>query len=241
MKERDRLAALGQMSAGLAHEIRNPLGAIKAAAQYVEEIAEEENEDTEYLSVIVEEVDRLNRVVNDFLAYARPSNGAPAQLDVNEILKRTLQVFETGREDKTDLIIDYADNLPGVLIDGERLHQVFLNLIINAVQAMKDQDNPMLEISTRFRKLRRVQRSSASTEFATFVEIRFADNGPGIDLEILQNVFIPFFTTKSQGSGLGLSICQRIIRNAGGEIELRSQKGEGTIFTVVLPAAENDQ
>ena len=109
MKERDRLAALGQMSAGLAHEIRNPLGAIKAAAQIIEEMAEDGNSgpgDQEFLSVIVEEVDRLNRVVSDFLAYARPSSGLPTEVDSNEILRRTLQVFETGRGDEVDLVVE---------------------------------------------------------------------------------------------------------------------------------------
>ncbi|MBN2341004.1 MAG: hypothetical protein JXX29_06025 [Deltaproteobacteria bacterium] len=239
MKERDRLAALGEMSAGLAHEIRNPLGAIKAAAQFIEEVIAEddENEDSEYLGIIVEEVNRLNRVVNDFLSYARPSSGIPAKLNVNDILQRTLQVVEAGRRSHLEIVTEYGIDLPGVFIDGERLHQVFLNLIINAEQAMIDQDNAHLEIVTKLRKLRRMQRGLSGADYANFVEVRFADNGPGIEPGVLQNIFIPFFTTKSKGSGLGLSVCQRLIRDAGGEIEVRSQLGSGSIFTVVLPVA----
>ncbi|MBN2526381.1 MAG: hypothetical protein JXR76_08305 [Deltaproteobacteria bacterium] len=244
MKERDRLAALGEMSAGLAHEIRNPLGAIKAAAQFIEEvIAEEddENEDSEYLGIIVEEVNRLNRVVNDFLSYARPSSGLPVQLNVNEILGRTVQVFEAGQRSDLHIFMELGEDLPGVFIDGERLHQVFLNLIINAEQATSHQTEKRLEISTKSRKLRRMQRGLSSTDYANYVEIRFADNGPGIEPGVLQNIFIPFFTTKSKGSGLGLAVCQRLIRDAGGEIEVRSQLAYGSIFSVVLPVTKGDR
>ena len=240
MKERDRLAALGEMSAGLAHEIRNPLGAIKAAAQVIEEMAEEQGSpprpDREFLGVIVEEVDRLNRVVSDFLSYARPSSGLPKEVDVNDILKRTIQLIETGRGHKASLVVDYGGDLAGVLIDGEKLHQVFLNLALNALQAMEGRDDAKLEIATRLKKMRRLHRIQSGVEPVRYVEIRFSDNGPGIEPEVLQRIFIPFYTTKTKGSGLGLSLCQRIIRDAGGDIEVRSQVGQGTIFTVVLPA-----
>jgi nitrogen-specific signal transduction histidine kinase len=244
MKERDRLAALGEMSAGLAHEIRNPLGSIKAAAQVIEEMAEDTaatRPEREFLGVIVEEVDRLNRVVTDFLSYARPSSGLPKEVEVNEILKRTLQLFETGRGHKAAYVVDYGEELPGVLIDGERLHQVFLNLALNANQAMEGRADARLEISTRLKKVRRLRRVRERIEPQRYVEIRFSDNGPGIEPEVLQRVFIPFFTTKSKGSGLGLSVCQRIIRDAGGDIEVRSQVGQGTIFTVVLPACGDER
>ncbi|MCK9458911.1 MAG: ATP-binding protein [Proteobacteria bacterium] len=244
MKERDRLAALGEMSAGLAHEIRNPLGAIKAAAQVIEEMADDgktARPDREFLSVIVEEVDRLNRVVTDFLSYARPSSGLPKEVDVNEILKRTLGLFEAGRGHKAAFVVDYGEELPGVVIDGERLHQVFLNLVINANQAMEEQAGARLEISTRIKKVRRLRQVRAGSEPQRFVEIRFSDNGPGIEPAVLQRVFIPFFTTKTKGAGLGLSVCQRIIRDAGGDIEVRSQVGQGTIFTVVLPACGEER
>lgn len=244
MKERDRLAALGEMSAGLAHEIRNPLGAIKAAAQFIEEVIAEEdqdNEDAEYLGIIVEEVNRLNRVVNDFLSYAKPSSGAPAQLHVNDILIRTVQVFEAGQRSELQITTELGEDLPGVFIDGERLHQVFLNLIINAEQAMSGVENQKLEISTKLRKLRRLQPGLIEPDQTNFIEIRFADHGPGIEPRVLQNIFIPFYTTKSKGSGLGLSVCQRLIRDAGGEIEVRSQLGHGAIFSVVLPVAKGDR
>lgn len=239
-KERDRLAALGRMAAGLAHEIKNPLGSIKGAAQVIEEAAKSRREGlstTELLGVIVEEVDRLDRVVYDFLTYARPTSGQVQVLNVNEILERTIQLFETRREEDVAVTVALRDGLPGVLVDGERLHQVFLNLILNGAQAMRGQPNRRLEISTHRRSTRSLL--SDKPEMASskeFVEIRFTDCGPGIEGEILENIFIPFFTTKERGSGLGLSICQRIIRDAGGEIEVQSEQGQGATFIVVLPA-----
>ncbi len=239
-KERDRLAALGQMAAGLAHEIRNPLGTIKASAQYIEDVSQNENlsdEYQEFLTVIVEEVDRLNRVVSDFLNYARPSSGRPRVLDANDILQRTVQLFETGHEGQVDLVLDITRDLPGVKIDGERLHQIFLNLILNAVQAMAKQAEQRLEISTRLQQVRTPpDAGNSTTDARQFVEVRFSDNGPGIAAEHLQNIFIPFFTTKAKGSGLGLSVCQRMVRDAGGDLEVSSRLGRGSIFTVVLPA-----
>ncbi len=244
-KERDRLAALGQMAAGLAHEIRNPLGSIKGAAQVIEEVVlskEGGASEGDLLSVIVEEVDRLNRVVSDFLVYARPSTGRPRMVNVNDILRRTMQLFESGHEGQVDLIVDLAEDLPGCEADGEQLHQVYLNLVLNGIQAMQDQEYRRLDVSTRLRTVRTLGESSSSAvRPSSFVEARFADNGPGIEPKTLENIFIPFFTTKEKGSGLGLAVCQRIIRDAGGEIEVRSQPGQGTIFTVVLPALRTQE
>jgi two-component system, NtrC family, sensor histidine kinase HydH len=242
-KERDRLAVLGQMAAGLAHEIRNPLGSIKGAAQVIEEVeasAGNTGPESELLGVIVEEVDRLNRVVSDFLDYARPSSGRPQLLDVNQIVRRTLQLLESGQEQQVsqvDFVVDLAVDLPQSRMDGERLHQIVLNLVINAAQAMKGLRTRRLEISTRVRKVRRLD-SLGPARSVRYVELRLADSGPGLSPETMEKIFIPFFTTKQKGSGLGLAVCQRMVRDAGGEIEVRSQIGEGSIFTVVLPAEE---
>jgi nitrogen-specific signal transduction histidine kinase len=243
MKERDRLASLGEMSAGLAHEIRNPLGAIKAAAQFIEEVIsedEEQSEDGEYLAIIVEEVNRLNHVVSDFLSYARPASGEPEKLDVQAVLEKTLQLYEAGKKTDMKITLKIDKDVPGVFINGDRLQQVFLNLILNAEQAMGSQENAALEISIKLRKVRRMQKDGNQAN-VNFTEIRFADNGPGIEPGILQNIFIPFFTTKSSGAGLGLSVCQRLVRDAGGDIELRSQVGQGSIFSVVLPIARKER
>ncbi len=237
-KERDRLAALGRMAAGLAHEIRNPLGSIKGAAQVIEDSHSENFESKDdLLGVIVEEVDRLNRVVSDFLTYARPISGRPQVLNINEILERTIQLFVTGRDDPIEVVRELADDLPGVRIDGEQLHQVFLNLMLNAAHAMSHVEHRRLEIASRAQAEKGRVPNVGESDSRRYVEIRFTDNGRGIDSDTLENVFIPFFTTKEKGSGLGLSICLRIIRDAGGEIEAQSQPGRGATFTVILPVA----
>jgi signal transduction histidine kinase len=232
MKERDRLAALGQMAAGLAHEIRNPLGSIKGAAQYLQpgQTDASTREGTrEFLDIIIEEVNRLNKIVSQFLDYARPYRGEQRQLEIAEVLKKTLALFAKEAEEhgKVEIVTDLADRMPPVRADAEQLLQVFLNLSLNALQAMPG--GGKLWISTA---LRRSTRRGAA---AAFLEVRFRDAGVGIPAGDLKNLFIPFFTTKEKGTGLGLPISQRIIENHGGTIEVRSQPGEGATFTVLLP------
>jgi two-component system, NtrC family, sensor histidine kinase HydH len=245
MKERDRLAALGEMAAGLAHEIRNPLGAIKGAAQLLLPAAPDADaslaagatqaESREFLSIIVEEANRLNRVVSQFLDYARPYRGELSPLDVNEVVRKSAQLVTpppVGAESApppVEVVLTLADELPRAKADAEQLRQVFLNLAINAVQAMPQ--GGKLTISTGVRKAGR--RGAPQ-----FLEVRFRDNGAGIPAQELKNLFIPFYTTKDKGTGLGLPISQRIIENHGGTIEVRSRVGVGSTFTVLLPALE---
>jgi signal transduction histidine kinase len=230
MKERERLAALGQMAAGLAHEIRNPLGSIKGAAQVLEPISAESADTStkEFLGIIVEEVDRLNKIVSQFLDYARPYRGDQKPLDANDVVRKTLQLIEKETQAvRVETSTSLVDGLPPVRADAEQLRQVFLNLALNAVQAMPQ--GGQLAVST---SLRRSTRRGAA---AAFLEVRFRDTGVGIPPQDLRNLFIPFFTTKDKGTGLGLPISQRIIENHGGTIEVRSQPGAGATFTVLLP------
>ena len=232
MKERDRLAALGQMAAGLAHEIRNPLGSIKGAAQYLQPGpggATSREGTREFLDIIVEEVNRLNKIVSQFLDYARPYRGEQRQLEVAEVLRKTMALFakEAEGHGKAEIVTEFADKMPPVRADAEQLLQVFLNLSLNALQAMPNGGELLIATA-----LRRSTRRGAN---AAFLEVRFRDTGVGIPAGDLKNLFIPFFTTKEKGTGLGLPISQRIIENHGGTIEVRSQPGEGATFTVLLP------
>jgi signal transduction histidine kinase len=238
MKERDRLALLGQMAAGLAHEIRNPLGAIKGAAQLLAEPAPgaatpEDGASREFIGIILDEVERLNRVVGSVLDLARPSDNSPVPIDVNGVVRRTIQVLSAERtESEVDLGSNLAPDLPRVAIDPEQLRQVLMNLVRNAMQAIKDHGK--VNVSTRVR-FGRGTRSGKSDE--AFVEITVADTGPGISRKALEKLFLPFFTTKEKGTGLGLAISQRIVQGAGGRIDVRTYEGKGSTFTVVLPAA----
>ncbi|HVQ23992.1 MAG TPA: ATP-binding protein, partial [Planctomycetota bacterium] len=214
-----------------------PLGAIKGAAQLLVDADGKPvpvQDGTEFLAIIVEEVNRLNRVVTQFLDYARPYKGDAAEIDLNEVVRRTLQLVESLDEGRrVTFEARFTDDLPRVRGDAEQLRQVFLNLGLNAMQAMPD--GGTLTVSTSRRAARR------RGEPGAFVEVRFHDTGPGISREHMKNLFIPFFTTKEKGTGLGLPISQRIVTQHGGIIEVRSEphKRRGTTFTVVLPVADD--
>lgn len=239
MKERDRLAALGQMAAGLAHEIKNPLGSIKGAAQFLldgEELLPPASRD--FLDIILEEVDRLDRVVGSALDYARPRKGDSAPLDANAVVRRTMQILGPASASAVNLELDLAEGLPRVRIDAEQLRQVLMNLVHNGLHAMGTRGT--LTIGTRERR-GRLAGWGATDVSRGWVEISVTDTGQGISDTILKNLFVPFFTTKTRGTGLGLAISQRIVQDAGGVIEVNTREGSGSTFRVVLPAVQEPE
>jgi two-component system sensor histidine kinase HydH len=241
VKERDRLAALGEMAAGLAHEIRNPLGAIKGAAQLLitDGVSSEvpaqvssTNEMVELLDIIVEEANRLNNVVTRFLDYARaerPGREGAGKVDLNQVVRKTVQLLQQELPRSIELRVRIDEMLPPIAGDPESLMQVFLNLGQNALHAMPD--GGTLEILTTRRRRSRLG-------YGQFAEVRFRDTGIGIPRDRLKKLFIPFYTTKQKGTGLGLAISHRIVNQHGGTIEVRSTLGQGSTFSVFLPAAE---
>lgn len=234
IRERDRLAALGEMAAGLAHEIRNPLGAIKGAAQCLDP-KRLPGEDGEFLDVIVEEVNRLNGVVTAFLDYSRPLKQNFGPTDLNEVVTRTMRLIQNDMPATAELAVELDLRLPRAEGDAEQLKQVLINLVQNAVQALGPQKGCITvrtEKPERFGDFR-----SAAGEF---VEVRVSDNGPGIPADQQPHIFIPFFTTKQKGTGLGLAICQRIVKNHGGSISVQSKMSEGTTFVIRLPALPSE-
>jgi two-component system sensor histidine kinase HydH len=232
MKERDKLAAMGEMAAGLAHEIRNPLGAIKASAQYLRETpSSDQGGSDEFLHIIVDEVDRLNRVVSSFLDYANPAAGdRPMPCDVNAVVERTAQVLAT-EVDQIDLMgsLVLGAELPRVRIDAERLRQVLINLIQNALQAIES--GGTLRIETRL-----ATPSETGDAGEAGVEISVSDTGKGVPQQVLNNLFQPFVTTRQKGTGLGLAISQRIVSAANGKIVVQTRQDQGSTFTIRLPA-----
>jgi signal transduction histidine kinase len=232
LQERDRLAALGQMAAGLAHEVKNPLGAIKGAAQLLgDPTGRLDPQNREFVGIILEEVERLDRVVGSVLDYARPSKGDLGAVDVNAVVRRTILVLASDRAEDWDIRTDLAEGLPFARADAEQLRQVLINLIRNAVQAMAGRGKVF--VATRLRS----ERSSlaGAVERPAWVEISVRDEGPGIAPHVLEKLFVPFFTTKPTGTGLGLAISQRAVEEMGGRIEVHSRPGTGSTFTVVLP------
>jgi signal transduction histidine kinase len=236
MQERDRLTVLGQMAAGLAHEIKNPLGAIKGAAQLLGDAQSAEHlgaPEREFLGIILEEVERLDRVVGSVLDYARPSKGDVGAIDVNAVVKGTLKLLASDRAEVADAHMDLAPDLPRVRADAEQLRQVLINLIRNASQAMGLAGT--VYVSSR----KRQERHSGGREPATFVEIAVRDEGPGIAPQVMKNLFVPFVTTKDKGTGLGLAISQRVVAEVGGRIDVATRPGLGSTFTVILPVAHD--
>lgn len=225
LEQRQRLAALGEMAAGLAHEIRNPLAGLKGAAQYLqgEDVPEEGRE---MLQVIVDEANRLDVVVRQFLDYARPFELNRAPEPPNAFVAHALALLRAqGIPRGIELTEDLAGDLPVVPLDGALLAQVMINLLQNAIQAMPRGGH--LGVATRLR----AGRSGQPT-----VEVAVSDSGPGISPEALKKLFVPFYTTKAGGTGLGLAISRRIVDAHGGELAVESEEGQGATFVLRLPA-----
>jgi signal transduction histidine kinase len=232
MRERDRLAALGEMAAGLAHEIRNPLGAIKGAAQCLNP-SRLTGEDSEFLDVIIEEVNRLNGVVTAFLDYSRPLKQNFGPTDLNEVVTRTVRLIQNEIPRNIELKVELTENLNKVEADAEQLKQVLINLVQNAIQAMGGAPGTLTLSTSRPERFGHFANSE-------MVELSVSDTGPGIPADQQPHIFVPFFTTKRKGTGLGLAICQRILKNHGGTISLQSRLGEGSTFTLRMPALPSE-
>lgn len=220
LEEQQRLAALGAMAAGLAHEIRNPLAGIKGAAQFLQS-GPADGPDSDMLSVIVDETDRLDKVVRQFLAYARPDQLRLSSDHVNALAAHVMALVRAqGDTDGIVLVEELAPDLPATRMDRDRLTQVLLNLVRNALQAMPTGGRLTLRTGKRN---------------GSVLEIAVIDTGTGIAADVKNRLFDPFFTTKRDGTGLGLAICERIVRAHGGSIEVVSQPGRGSTFAVRLP------
>jgi len=237
MQERDRLAALGQMAAGLAHEVKNPLGAIKGAAQLLSDPPDRSKltgYEQEFVGIILEEVERLDRVVGSVLDYARPSKGELGAVDLNAVVRRTVAVLASDRAEECEIVTELSEPLPLVRADAEQLRQVLINLVRNAIQAMGSRGTVRVITAIHAQPPTPLTSSPAGE----WVEVSVRDAGPGIAPQVLKNLFVPFFTTKDRGTGLGLAISQRVVEEMGGRIEVMSHPGDGATFTVLLPAAE---
>lgn len=227
LKEEHRLAALGTMAAGLAHEIRNPLAGIKGAAQFLQ--GSREGADAEMVKVIIDEVDRLSEVVSAFLDYARPYQVALDDTAAATLFGYVAGVLRMqGLPAGVHLVEDAPAELPPFQADTNKLTQVLLNLAQNALQAMKN--GGTLTLRARPGRLR-----DPKARGAPAIELSVEDTGVGIPEEDLDKLFVPFFTTRHDGTGLGLAISRRIVDAHGGEIDVRSVPGTGSTFTVRLP------
>lgn len=224
VSRQERLAALGQLTAGVAHELRNPLSIIKACAEILRQRFKGQPGEEGLTSDIIDEVDRLSRVVSEFLSFARPNQPNRATVNLNQLIHRTLDLLEKG--EAVTFQRNLHDPLPPAEADAEQIEQVLLNLVRNGLEAMHGQGT--IDI-----------RTGTNPEDRT-VWFEVEDHGEGMAEETRRKIFDPFYTTKSEGTGLGLSICHRIIESHGGTIEVvDSEPGQGTVFRVTFP--ESDQ
>jgi len=219
LRRADRLSALGELAAGMAHEVRNPLASIRGTAEILQDGVAADDPRLEFARILVQETDRLNRVVQDFLSFARSAPEDSNRLDLNQLLDEILKLVLFQAEKSAVKVNFNPGPIPVVIGVGEKLKQVFLNLALNAIQAMPR--GGMLEVSTETDQGRAL--------------VRFRDNGCGIPGTELEQIFDPFFTTRRNGTGLGLAITCRIVRSHGGDIEVDSQVGRGTEFMIYLP------
>ena len=222
MRENERLAAVGRMAAGVAHEVRNPLSSIKGLALLLKDKFSRDSKEFETTGLLVQEVERMNRTISELLSFARPAALDLQPIDLQELLSDSLQLVsaDTASEHiRTSLHCDH--DLPTVFADRDRLSQVFINILLNGVQAMEQ--GGTLEI---------IARKSGSGKQ---IELQFRDSGKGIKPEHLSQLFYPYFTTKNGGTGIGLAISQKIIVDHGGTIRVESELGVGTTIFVELP------
>ncbi|MDY6862387.1 MAG: ATP-binding protein, partial [Thermodesulfobacteriota bacterium] len=225
----DKLASLGTLTAGLAHEIRNPLVAVKTFIQLLKERYDDPEFREHFLNITTSEVERISTLINELLDFARPSRPQLNEEDINEIIEKMLLLLMNEAKEKSIRIEKkYASQLPKILIDKEQIKQVFLNTLLNSIQAIDRGGTIMVEISVL----------NGEREF---VQVKIKDTGKGISTENLERVFDPFFTTRHEGSGLGLSISHQIIEDHKGYIEVDSKVGEGSTFYINLPVNPSHQ
>ncbi len=246
LRRQERMAAVGALAAGLAHEIRNPLAAISGSVQMLEEERcdrekEDGDEGTQLMTIVVREADRLSRLIEDFLTFARPAPVKLEKVGLAEMANEVLAILEPTRPESISFEKDLAPDLQ-VWADSSQLRQVIWNLVLNACQAMPDGGD--LRISTEVSKeISLVDRNpeGGGVPIVQLARLSVEDTGIGIEPDELDKIFDPFFTKKPNGSGLGLAMAHRLLESMGGVLKVTSRLGEGTVMSVMLPIVEESE
>lgn len=243
LRRQDRLAAIGELSAGIAHEIRNPLAAISGSVEVLRNDLDVSGENAELLDLIVKESSRLNKILSDFLLYARMSPVVTGRVCVstvlNEVFEITRRHFQQSGISDLELKAEIADRTLMVEADPDHLKQILINLIFNGVEACADGDR-RVTAHVRSQSVTKAEAVQGMFSEGDWASICIRDAGSGIPEQIIDRLYEPFVSTKTSGTGLGLAVVKRLVDNCGGRILVETKVGEGTNFTVFLPRCPVD-
>jgi signal transduction histidine kinase len=235
MERAAKLATIGEVVAGIAHEVKNPLTGISCAVQLLQADMKDDDKNRVVTDKILSQVRRLDRTVKDLLSYARPKAAKFLPYKIKEVIDRAVfLVYTEAKKHNVEINTEIEENLPEIIMDPDQMQQVSLNLMINALQAMSDGGKLTIRAyQSVFDEVTDDLKRPLSSD--RLLVISFRDNGKGISQEDMEYIFEPFFTRKTKGSGLGLSITQKIVREHGGALTCQSELGKGAVFTIYLP------
>ncbi|OGW50801.1 MAG: hypothetical protein A2Z50_07220 [Nitrospirae bacterium RBG_19FT_COMBO_42_15] len=246
MRQTDRLAILSQITAGLAHEIKNPLAGIKISAQVLEEGMKEGDPSCQLTARIVKEIDRIDNLLKRFFNFAKPSEPHFADYNIEAVIDGLyLLLAHQFKNSKVSFEKDFSKRAPRVFVDENQIEQVLMNVFLNAIQAMPEggiisvraDTNVIYEKDGKGLDGSRIMGTMDGGVPVVYVEIK--DTGSGISMENLEKIFTPFFSTKKEGTGLGLSICRQLMLKNNGDIDIKNNEGRGAVVVITLPAALN--
>ncbi|MCK4985882.1 MAG: histidine kinase, partial [Desulfobacterales bacterium] len=229
VRRSEKLAAIGKLAAGVAHEIRNPLSSIRGFAQYLRRALKDKPQELEYAETMVSEVDRINAVVTDLLTFARPMDAQLAPTDISELIEHTVRLVEADARSRNISVQMNISDLSKIPLDAKQMTQAILNLLLNALQAVKNGG--------------RIEVGAELNPSDSLLKIWVEDDGSGISADQKGKIFDPFFTTREKGTGLGLAIVHKIVENHSGEINLKSPptgKTLGCRFTIGIPIKSHE-
>jgi two-component system sensor histidine kinase PilS (NtrC family) len=237
IKRAEQLAAVGRLSAAIAHEIRNPLASLSGSIQLLRAELDLDESNQRLMEIIAHEIQRLNTIITDFLAYARPRPLQYDEVDIHKLISGTLHLFGKGLPEGSAVTIrtEFAPTVPNIAVDPQGLRQVLWNLCLNAVEAMQYQGTLIVSTALEPRLPHPYRHSASLAGPGQALIIAVLDTGPGMSIDVQEKIFEPFYSTKDGGTGLGLATVDRIIYNHQGKIEVKSQLGHGTTMRIHLP------
>jgi two-component system, NtrC family, sensor kinase len=236
LRQSEKLATVGQLASELAHEIGTPLNIIYGRAEWIKRRLEDREGIQKNLDIIAQQSERITKIIQQLLGFVRKKRPEQTTLNVRAIVETTLDLLDHQiQKQKVRVVKDLKKNLPHVIGDPDQLQQVFLNLILNAIQSMADGGTLRLSASSK-----RISKEGLEDGEHQYIEICVEDTGVGMKEEVIQNIFNPFFTTKDTGTGLGLMVTQGIIQDHEGWINVESEVGKGSVFKIYLPCLEGE-